>query len=259
MPGEGRLEEQVAVVTGSTRGIGLEIARVLAGAGAHVVINGSSSEESVRGAVAELPEGNRRHLGVLAAVDRWDQVQALSEACQARFGRCDILVNNAGFTRFIPHTALDQLSEDVFDRTLSVNLKGPFFCIRAFAPLLRKHPPGLVVNIASIAASTAIGSSVAYCASKAALVNMTKSLARALAPDIRVNSISPGLTDTEFTRGWGEYRERQIAQTPMGRLGTAGDVARCVLVLACDLKFATGQDIILDGGRILGKEGPSEP
>jgi len=259
VPTQGRIEGLVAVVTGSTRGIGLEIARELAGDGAHVVINGSSSEEAVRCAVAGLPGGDSRHLGVCATVERWDQVQALAEACRARFDRCDILVNNAGFTRFIPHAALDELSEDIFDRTLSVNLKGAFFCIRAFAPLLRKHPPGLVVNIASIAATIALGSSVAYCASKAALVNMTKSLARALAPDIRVNSISPGLIDTELTRGWEEYRKRQIAQTPMGRLGIAGDIARCVLVLACDLKFATGQDIILDGGRILGKEGPSEP
>jgi 3-oxoacyl-[acyl-carrier protein] reductase len=120
--------------------------------------------------------------------------------------------------------------------------------------LLRKNPPGLVVNVASIAAATAVGSSIAYCASKAGLVNMTRSLARALAPDIRVNSVSPGLTDTELTREWKEYRRRQIAQTPMGRLGTVHDVARCVLSLACDMKFVTGHDIVVDGGRILGKE-----
>ena len=258
MPERAKLDGRVAVVTGSTRGIGLAIARELAGAGAHVVINGSSSEEAVWRAVNELPGGADGHLGVRAAVDRMEQVQILAEATKARFGRCDILVNNAGFTRFIPHAALDELSEDVFDRTLGVNLKGPFLCVRAFAPLLRQHPPGLVVNIASIAATTAVGSSVAYCASKAGLVNMTQALARALGPDIRVNSVSPGVTDTELTRGWEEYRRRQIARTPMGRLGTPEDVAWCVLALACDLNFVTGQNIVVDGGRTLGKECPAE-
>lgn len=258
MAAEAILTGRVAVVTGSTRGIGWAIAQELAEAGAQVVINASSSDEAVGSAVARLPGGMQRHLGVKAAVEQWDQVRSLAEATKARFGRCDILVNNAGFTRFVPHANLDELAEEVFDHTLAVNLKAPFLCIRAFAPLLRQHPPGLVVNIASIAASTAIGSSVAYCASKAGLVNMTKSLARALAPDIRVNSISPGLTDTELTLGWEEYRRSQIAQTPMGRLGSPQDIGRCVLALACDMGFVTGQDIVLDGGRILGKEGLSE-
>ena len=255
MSEKGRLERQVALVTGSTRGIGLEIARELALAGASVIINGSSSEEEVRCTVASLPGGNSRHFGIRASVDRWDQVQMLAEASKSRFGKCDILVNNAGFTRFIPHAAMDELSEEIFDRTLAVNLKGAFLCIKAFAPLLRKHPPSLVVNIASIAATLAVGSSVAYCASKAGLVNMTMSLARALAPEIRVNCISPGLIDTQLTHGWRLYRKQQIAQTPMGRLGTPHDVARCVYDLACGSDFVTGLNIVVDGGRILGKEG----
>jgi len=246
-----RLDGKVAVVTGSTRGIGLAIAQELSKAGAHLIINGSSSEEAVSEAVSQLPGGTELHMVCKADVRSTAEVSAMARQVNERFGRCDILVNNAGYTRFISHHKLDDLTDEIFDRTMETNLKGAFLCTRAFAPMLRLHPPGLILNISSIAATSAVGSSVAYCASKAGLVNMTKSLARALAPDIRVNAVSPCLIDTELTKEFGQYRESQIQLTPMGRLATTEDVANCVLALATSLTFLTGEEINVDGGRLL--------
>ena len=245
------MDGRVVVITGSTRGIGLAIAQELSGAGAHVVINCSSSEDLAKEVATQLPGGDDLHMGCRADVRSQTEVSAMADQVGARYGRCDLLVNNAGFTRFIPHHQLDDLTEEIFDRTIETNLKGAFLCTRAFVPLLRRNPPGLIVNMSSVAATSALGSSIAYCASKAGLVNMTKSLARALAPDIRVNAVSPCLMDTEFTREFGEYRERQIELTPLGRLAYPVDAARCVLALATTLTFVTGENINVDGGRLL--------
>ena len=251
MSGSDRLDGRVAVVTGSTRGVGLTIAQALSRSGVHVVINGSSSQKAASRITCELAGGADFHMACRADVRSQADVLDMADRVMERFGRCDILVNNAGFTRFIPHYKLDDLTEEIFDQTIDTNLKGAFLCTRAFAPLLRLHPPGLVVNISSIAATSAVGSSIAYCASKAGLVNMTRSLARALAPDIRVNAVSPCLIDTELTRDFGEYRERQIQLTPLGRLASLEDVANCVLALATTLTFVTGEEINVDGGRLL--------
>ena len=245
------LDGQVAVVTGSTKGVGLAIAESLGGAGASLVINCSSSQQSADEIVSRLPGSAERHMACRANVTSGEEIVSMASWVRDRYGRCDILVNNAGFTRFIPHDKLDDLTEEIFDRTIQTNLKGAFICTRAFAPLLRLNPPGLIVNISSIAATSAVGSSIAYCASKAALVNMTKSLARALAPDIRVNAVSPCLIDTEFTKDFGEYRERQIELTPLGRLASTDDVAKCVLALTTCLTFVNGEEINVDGGRLL--------
>ena len=245
------LDGKVAVVTGSTRGIGLATAQALSEEGAHVVVNCSSSEDDALQVASGLRGGEGFHMGCRADVRSQDEVSALAERVEERFGRCDILVNNAGFTRFIPHQNLDDLTVEIFDRTMETNVKGAFICTRAFAPLLRRHPPALVVNMSSVAATSGLGSSIAYCASKAGLVNMTKALARALAPEIRVNAVSPCLMDTEFTRDFGEYRERQIELTPLGRLAYPEDAARCVLALATTLTFVTGENINVDGGRLL--------
>jgi 3-oxoacyl-[acyl-carrier protein] reductase len=251
MPASDLLDGRVAVVTGSTRGIGLAIAQAFAEAGARVMVNGSSSEEAARDVASTLPGGPGAHAGCQADVRSSADVTAMAARVREHFGRCDILVNNAGFTKFIPHENLDELSDGIFDRVVLTNLKGPFVGARTFAPMLREHGDGLIVNISSIAATSAIGSNVAYCASKAGLVNLTKSLARALAPDIRVNAVSPGLADTELTKGFGEYRQRQVDLTPMGRLASTADIAACVLALATTLTFVTGEEISVDGGRLL--------
>lgn len=245
------LDGRVALITGSSRGIGLAIGRELARAGAHVMLNCDRSVDEVQAAVGTLPGGHDRHGWFQASVEEPAGVSAMMAEMDRRWGRLDILVNNAGVTRFVPHHDLEALDLDLFDRIYRVNLRGVFLCIRAARPLLERHPPGLVVNISSIAATTAVGSNVAYCASKAAVVNLTQSLARALAPAIRINAVSPGLIDTELTHGWNEYREEQIAKNPMQRLGTPEDVAAAVLALATLLPYANGMNLVLDGGRCL--------
>ncbi len=169
-----------------------------------------------------------------------------------RFGGCDLLVNCAGTTRFVPHADLEALDDALIDQILATNVRGPFAAVRALAPLLRRSASGLVVNISSIAAVSAMGSNVMYCASKAAVDNMTKSLARALAPEIRVVSVSPGLADTEFVKSMDEaWRNEQSNRTPLKRLALPEDIADAVIAVATWLRFTTGAVIPVDGGRQL--------
>jgi 3-oxoacyl-[acyl-carrier protein] reductase len=179
-------------------------------------------------------------------------LQALAAHIEATAGRLDILVNCAGTTRFVEHADLDALDDALIDEILATNVRGPLAAVRALRPLLRANGDGLVVNISSIAATTAMGSNIMYCASKAALDNMTKSLARALAPAIRVVSVAPGLVDTEFVRGLDQaWRDSQAARTPLQRLAEPDEIARAVGAVATHLTFSTGTVIAVDGGRPL--------
>jgi len=166
-----------------------------------------------------------------------------------------VLVNCAGITRFVPHRDLEALDDALADEILATNVRGPFAATRALLPLLRRsdHPGGaVVVNISSVAAVTAMGSNVMYCASKAALDNMTRSLARALAPAVRVVSVSPGLADTEFVRSLDRsWRDEQEARTPLQRLAMPEEVGAAVVSVVRDLTFMTGSVLALDGGRPL--------
>lgn len=167
-------------------------------------------------------------------------------------GRLDLLVNNAGVTTPVPHADLDSLSDEWIDTILRVNVRGAFAAVRAFAPLLRSSGDGLIVNISSVAAVTGLGSNVAYCASKAALDSMTRSLARALAPEIRVLSVSPGWVDGEYAaRMPTDLVAAQAALTPLGRIARPQEVARAVIAAATHLTFSTGTVIPVDGGRPL--------
>jgi 3-oxoacyl-[acyl-carrier protein] reductase len=180
---------------------------------------------------------------------------ALAEAIATidrRHARLDLLVNSAGITRFVPHGDLDALDDALISRILDVNVRGVIASVRAALPLMRRSGGGAIVNISSIAAVTAMGSNIAYCASKAAVDNLTKSLARALAPEIRVVSVSPGLVDTEFVRGLDQsWRDEQAGRTPLRRLADPGEVARAVLAAATSLTFTTGAILPVDGGRPL--------
>jgi NAD(P)-dependent dehydrogenase (short-subunit alcohol dehydrogenase family) len=170
-----------------------------------------------------------------------------------RYGRLDVLVNNAGTTYFIPHADLDGLTDEVWDDILSVNLKGTFFCCRAAASELKKTH-GAIVNIASIAAHRASGSSIAYAVSKAGVVQLTRALSLALSPEVRVNSISPGLVSSRwFSKRFGDEaaaaQEETFAKaTPLGKIATPGDVARAVVALL-ENDLITGQDLVIDGGK----------
>jgi 3-oxoacyl-[acyl-carrier protein] reductase len=244
------LAGKVAVVTGGSGGIGASIARVLAAAGCTVVVGYNASGAAARALAADLP--GRGHRAAPAPVTDSAALASLAADIEEEHGRLDILVNCAGITRFVAHADLDGLDDDLVDRILAVNVRGVIAATRAFRPLLAREGRGLVVNISSIAGTSAMGSNIAYCASKAAVDNLTKSLARALAPAIRVVSVAPGLVDTEFVKGLDEgWRNRQVELTPLGRLSDPDDVAKAVLAVATLLPFTTGAVLPVDGGRPL--------
>ena len=197
---------------------------------------------------AKLP-GNG-HIALAAPVTDSARLKALAEDIFARFKQCDVLVNCAGTTRFVPHADLESLDDALIDNILSTNVRGAFAMIRALHPLLARSTiegGGVVLNISSTAGVSGIGSNVMYCASKAALDNMTKSLARALAPKIRVLSISPGLVDTDFVKALdASWRDEQSAKTPLCRLSTPEEVGRAVVAAVTLLTFSTGSTLLVD-------------
>jgi 3-oxoacyl-[acyl-carrier protein] reductase len=250
------LNGQVAVVTGGAGGIGEAICIGLAQAGCAVVVGYNSSQGPAESLLQRLAPAALPHAALKAPVTDSAALAALATEVGRRYGRCDILVNCAGTTRFVPHPQLDELDDALIDQILATNVRGPFAAVRALKPLLAAPRTGggtgLVVNISSIAAVTAMGSNIMYCASKAAVDNMTKSLARALAPAVRVLSVSPGLADTDFVKsmdaGW---RNEQAGRTPLQRLALPEEVAAAVLAAATHLTFSTGTVIAVDGGRPL--------
>jgi 3-oxoacyl-[acyl-carrier protein] reductase len=244
------LAGKVAVVVGGSGGIGAEICRHLARAGASVVLTYRNGREAAARIQAGLPGSG--HWAKQVAVDDSAGLKILATEIESRHGRCDILVNCAGITRFVPHPDLDALDDQLIDDIFRVNWRGAFAAVRAFRPLLKTANGALVVNISSIAGVTGMGSNIAYCASKAALDAMTKSLARALAPEIRVVSVSPGLVDTEFVKGLDQaWRDEQAARTPLKRLATPAEIGAAVLAVATLLPYTNGCIVPVDGGRPL--------
>jgi 3-oxoacyl-[acyl-carrier protein] reductase len=247
------VDPAVAVVTGGTGGIGSAICRAVAAGGFRVAVGYARSREAAEKLAADLPGDG--HLALSADVTDSAALGAAAARVGTELGRADALVNCAGTTRFVPHPDLDALDDDLIDRILATNVRGPLAAVRAFRPLLDLSTwpgGGVVVNISSIAAVTAMGSNIAYCASKAALDNVTKSLARALAPRIRVVSISPGVVDTDFIRSLDPaWRDEQVARTPLARLCRPEEVASAVLAAIETLTFTTGAVLALDGGRPL--------
>ncbi len=242
------MADKVAVVTGAGGGIGSAISARLAAAGARVVLTYRQSQTRTE-AVAKGLAGDD-HLCVHAPVDDSDALGKLADTIASRYGTVDLLVNNAGITRPVPHDDLDGLDDDLIDSIFRTNWRGSFASIRALQPLLSNNDGGVVVNISSIAAVTGIGSNVAYCASKAALNSLTVSLGRALAPQIRVVSVSPGWVMGEYAKRVDPaYLQEQIDKTPLRRLATAEDVAETVLAVATMMPFTTGCIIPVDGGR----------
>lgn len=245
---------EVAVVTGGTGGLGSAICHGLAQSGVRVFVGYNSAETDARTLAADLPGGG--HVPLRLPVTDSRRLHEAAADVWRKTSRCDIVVNCAGTTRFVPHDDLDRLDDRLFDEIVAVNLRGPFAVTRAFRPHLEQSPmPGgaAVVNISSIAATTAMGSNVAYCASKAGLDTITRALARALAPKIRVVSVAPGLVETDFVKGLDQgWRDEQAARTPLGRLASPAEVAHAVVAAARTLTFSTGVTIAVDGGRPLG-------
>ena len=252
-------ERKVAIVTGSATGLGAAVAKGLASRGCNLVINYTKSEEEAKetrdicealGAEAILAQGD---------VGADQDCRRIVKAAADKWGRVDILVNNAGGTKFANHADLDALTDDDFLWIYRVNVVGAYQMVRACAPHMREAGKGSVVNVSSIAGVTGIGSSIAYAASKGALNTMTLSLARALAPKIRVNAVCPGFIGTRwFSDRFGQQtfdgiKRQQEESTPLQRAGTAEDIATSVIFFALEgSDHITGETLITDAGMHLG-------
>jgi 3-oxoacyl-[acyl-carrier protein] reductase len=244
------LTGKVAVVIGGSGGVGRATAHMLADEGATVVVTHRPGKPEGGDVLKDLP--GRGHVALPADVADTRTLVALKDEVARRFGRCDILVNSAGFTRPIAHSDLDALDDDLIDRMFQVNWRGQFAAVRCFAPMLKASGDGLIVNISSIAAFNGAGSSIVYGAVKAGVDVMGKSLARVLAPEVRVMTVSPGVVDTQFVAGRGaEFNAKTAATTPLKRVASPEDVARAVLACATHLTYSTGSVIVVDGGRAL--------
>ena len=242
----------VAIVTGGGTGIGAAVVRRLAARGVRCVVNYASSRDDAEALVAEIDNGS---IAVQADIVVDDACRALAAAASDAFGRIDFLVNNAGRTKFADHEDLDALAAEDFVDIYRLNTIAPFQMIRACSDALRASEMGAVVNVASVAGVYGIGSSVAYAASKGALITMTQSLARVLAPAIRVNAVAPGYVATGWfekrlgAAGFDKLNQRIAASVPMGFATTPDDIAGPIEMLLDPVSRAiTGDVIVLDAG-----------
>ncbi|HEX2382773.1 MAG TPA: SDR family oxidoreductase [Acidimicrobiales bacterium] len=240
------LKGKVALVTGSSSGIGAAVAATFADLGAGVVVNSSSSVVDGQQVAAGLPDA----IYVQADVSDPDQAATLVASAVDHYGRLDIVVNNAGTTAVIPHHDLDAATNEIWERILRVNVLGTWNTILAAAPHLRASGDGIILNITSVAGLRPLGSSIPYAVSKAALNHLTVLLANVLGPEIRVHAVAPGLIDTPWTDGWDDVRAAVQERAPLRRSGTPDDVAdACVALVGA--RYATGQVLVLDGGLAL--------
>jgi 3-oxoacyl-[acyl-carrier protein] reductase len=242
------VKDRVAVVTGGGTGIGRGISELFARQGARVIVNYSRSKDDADATVKAITDAGGTAVAFAADVSDQGHAKALMAAAQTEFGRIDYLINNAGWSQRVPHPQMDDLTDEIWDRVFETNLRGAFYCVRAATPYLKKQPGAAIVNIASIAALMGQGSSMAYAASKGAMVTLTKSLARALAPDIRVNAVLPGFIRTRFASWPDSAFDEAEKITPLRRLGTPADVAEATLFFAAHAMSTTGETLIVDGG-----------
>jgi 3-oxoacyl-[acyl-carrier protein] reductase len=247
-----RLEGKVTLITGGGTGTGRAIALALAAEGSAIAVNYSRSKEDAEETAHDISRLAVRSLAVQADVSSDTEVRAMVERTVEELGRLDVLVNSAGYTAFIPHRDLEGLTDSVWQRTLDVNLRGVFLCSRAAIASMLTSGKGSIITIAGTAGITGLGSSIVYCASKAGILSLTRSLAIAFAPEIQVNAISPGIIeDTRWTKGQEQFNEAGRAQTPMRRLAGVSDVAETAVFLAAGSHFMTGQNLVVDGGRVI--------
>lgn len=251
---------KVVLVTGGAGEIGSAICKKFAENGFEVIATYNSNSRKAEKLLTELnqlPVTNNQfpnHSIFHAPTTDPEKVAALKQFVLEKYGKLDVLVNNAGITTPVPHDDLDGLSDEWIDKIMTTNFRGGFAMVRAFKDLLMKseEKSSLVVNISSIAGIYGIGSNVAYCASKAAVDSMTRSLARALAPKIRVVSVSPGFVEGEYTKSFDPaFLKNQMDNTPLERFANGIDVANAVFAVATQLTFSTGNIITVDGGRLL--------
>lgn len=241
---------KVALVTGGSGGIGRATAARLATLGSAVVVGYNSRRALAEDVVASLPGTN--HLALRISIDEPTSIAAAALAVHQRYERLDALVNCGGATIPVPAGDFDALTDEIFDRTVAVNLRGPFAMVRAFRPLLQCGDGAAVVNVSSIAARTGLGSSLAYVAAKAGVDALTVALAKVLAPRIRVFSVSPAGVDTDFVPGrTREQLQKTAERLPLAHVTTPDDVARAVVACIVSLTSSTGIVVPVDEGRHL--------
>ena len=246
-------EKPTALVTGAATGIGRSVAIALAKNGYDVVVNYSRSEDAAKVTAREAEAAGAKTLLCRADVSDDNAVRAMLAAAEKEFGRLDVLINNAGTTVDVEPKNFDAMTVDAWNRVFSVNVLGLFLVTRAATPLLKKSPNGCVVNTCSIAGLRPSAQPLPYAASKAAVANLTKTLANALGPQIRVNAVAPGWIEGEWmkrtlAKNYEGLMARRAKYTPLNRCCTEDDVADSMLSLILHNRFVTGEIIIVDGG-----------
>jgi 3-oxoacyl-[acyl-carrier protein] reductase len=249
---------RVVMITGGSRGIGRAVAaRFAEEKNSMVIVHYDPDDSAASDTLAMLSQQGIQAEAHRVDVSSYKDVDALFKNVLSRLGKVDVLVNNAGITRFVDFRELESLTEEIWDRILAVNVKGVFFCSRAVVPHMKQQGGGCIVNISSVAGITGAGSSIAYCASKAAVINLTMAFARTFAPEVRVNCVAPGFIDTRWHSGRAEaadyeaLKQRVALGTPLARVCAPEDIAQVVLSLIQGADFATGQTLVVDGGGLM--------
>ena len=251
-----QLKNKVAIVTGGGTGVGRETSLALARLGCQVLVNYSRSREEAEQTVQDIAALGVRALAVRADVAVDSACREMVARASLELGGVDVLVNCAGTTQFIPFDDLDQVSDDVWDRLYKVNVVGAFHCARAVRQPMLSAGGGVIINVSSVAAQLGQGSSIPYCCTKAALDNLTVSLARTLAPKIRVNGVAPGFIAGHWMEAglgpnYGRIKQAYEQTLPLGRVCEPADVAACILSLVTGSELVTGQTLTVDSGMMI--------
>lgn len=249
-------QKSVAIITGGGTGVGQATSKQLAQQGWSVVVNYSRSKADAEGTVAEIVAAGGQAIAVQADVAQDADCRNLVAQTVKTYGRVDLLVNCAGTTEFIPFPELDLATDEVWQRLYQVNVIGPFHCARAVQEAMLASGGGQIINVSSVAAQLGQGSSIPYCCTKAALDNLTVSLARTLAPHIRVNGIAPGFIAGRWTQaGLGDRYDSFVAAyektLPLGKVCTPDGIAAGILSLVNGSPLVTGQTLTVDGGMMI--------
>jgi 3-oxoacyl-[acyl-carrier protein] reductase len=241
---------KVAVITGGCGQIGYAAAKRLATDGITVVVLVRKNLEEAKELLNKLPNQELTHTAILASVTNTDQIKAAVQQVTDLFGRCDILINAAGINKVVPVSHIDKFTDELFDSIIDTNLKGTFVCVREFLPLLKKDN-GLVINLSSLSAYSGRNINLAYAAAKAGVNSLTRTLARGLAPSVRVVGIAPGFLE-KATSGINKdpgFNEKMAADIPLNRVATGDDIADVVMSLVNGMSYINGETIKIDGGR----------